>query len=237
MSIIGKFLKIAGKDPNGNAKGVAVTENGEVKVQADELEGLLEEIRDKDFATDTKLELVRALLESINSKDYSTEVTLQAVLTELANLSDGTKAMKVQQTGSIVETENIITRGIYTSSLSTRVKNVPPGATGCTVSLIIHGVTGTFTAEQGVRGNLYVYTRDNASSNYSRVVSTKNKSTRGGQIFQFFPGANTVSSEGDYASYNIKLHEGLRVGFYCFITGTFEAGEGFDLEADITWMY
>ena len=33
MSIIGKFLKIAGKDPNGNAKGVAVTENGEVKVQ------------------------------------------------------------------------------------------------------------------------------------------------------------------------------------------------------------
>src|SRR5690554_1316193 len=30
---IGKFLKIAGKDPNGNAKGVAVTENGEVKVQ------------------------------------------------------------------------------------------------------------------------------------------------------------------------------------------------------------
>ena len=33
MSIIGKFLKIAGKDPNGNVKGVAVTENGEVKVQ------------------------------------------------------------------------------------------------------------------------------------------------------------------------------------------------------------
>jgi len=33
LSIIGKFLKIAGKDPNGNAKGVAVTENGEVKVQ------------------------------------------------------------------------------------------------------------------------------------------------------------------------------------------------------------
>src|SRR5690554_2290292 len=30
---MGKFLKIAGKDPNGNAKGVAVTENGEVKVQ------------------------------------------------------------------------------------------------------------------------------------------------------------------------------------------------------------
>lgn len=26
-------MKIAGKDPNGNAKGVAVTENGEVKVQ------------------------------------------------------------------------------------------------------------------------------------------------------------------------------------------------------------
>src|SRR5690554_2632684 len=30
---MGKFLKIAGKDPHGNAKGVAVTENGEVKVQ------------------------------------------------------------------------------------------------------------------------------------------------------------------------------------------------------------
>lgn len=27
-------MKIAGKDPNGNAKGVAVTENGEVKVQS-----------------------------------------------------------------------------------------------------------------------------------------------------------------------------------------------------------
>lgn len=144
---------------------------------------------------------------------------------------------EITQTGSIVKTENIITRGIYTSALPTRVKNVPPGAIGCTVSLIIHGVTGTFTAEEGVRGNLYVYTRDNTSSNYSRVVLTKNKSTRGGQIFQFFPGANTVSSEGDYASDNIKLHEGLRVGFYCVITGTFEAGEGFDLEVDITWMY
>lgn len=172
--MIGKFLKIAGKDPNGNAKGVAVTENGEVKVQ---------------------------------------------------------------QSGSIVETENIITRGIYTSSLYTIVKNVPPGATGCTVSLIIHGVTGTFTAEQGVLGKFYVYTRDNTSSNYSRIVETKKKSSRGGQIFQFFPGANRISEEGNYASDNIKLHEGLRVGFYCSITGTFEAGEGFDLEADIAWMY
>ena len=31
---MGKFLKIAGKDPHGNAKGIAVTENGEVKVQS-----------------------------------------------------------------------------------------------------------------------------------------------------------------------------------------------------------
>ena len=127
MSIIGKFLKIAGKDPNGNAKGVAVTENGEVKVQADELEGLLEEIRDKDFATDTKLELVRALLESINSKDYSTEVTLQAVLTELANLSDGTKAMKVQQTGSIVASDSEIysNRIFQTIPASTKQEILP----------------------------------------------------------------------------------------------------------------
>jgi hypothetical protein len=202
--LIGKFLKIAGKDPDGNVKGVAVTENGEVKVQqtgsigqtrdgkdewitpitmwerqlstglylppgaiednsdvgkprikADELEGLLEEIRDKDFATDTKLELVRALLESINSKDYSTEVTLQAVLTELANLSNGTKAMKVQQTGSIVSYKNLLENVIIpvNTTLYTDVVNFSTNLIGWN---IMPNVAGNLTVAVVPRFRGYV---------------------------------------------------------------------------------
>ena len=41
-------MKIAGKDPNGNAKGVAVTENGEVKVQQTGSNVSVEKLIDKE---------------------------------------------------------------------------------------------------------------------------------------------------------------------------------------------
>ncbi len=62
-----RLLKIAGRDPDGNAKPFSLTDNGEALVkESSELSQQIEDIKDKDFATETTLSQTNATLETID---------------------------------------------------------------------------------------------------------------------------------------------------------------------------
>lgn len=104
-----RLLKIAGRDPDGNAKPFSLTDNGEALVkESPELSQQIEDIKDKDFATETTLETIDGVLDSILAKiiaapataakqdaakevldaiagkDFATQTTLAAILAKLS---------------------------------------------------------------------------------------------------------------------------------------------------------
>lgn len=62
-----RLLKIAGRDPDGNAKPFSLSDNGEALVkESPELSQQIEDIKDKDFATETTLSQTNATLETMD---------------------------------------------------------------------------------------------------------------------------------------------------------------------------
>ena len=101
-----RLLKIAGRDPAGNAKPFSVTDNGEVLVkESPELSQQIEDIKNKDFATQTTLAAILAKL----SADPATQTTLNALKTLFDNGS-----AKVQLSGSNLALRQTIVTGAKT---------------------------------------------------------------------------------------------------------------------------
>ena len=101
-----RLLKIAGRDPAGNAKPFSLTDNGEALVkESPELSQQIEDIKNKDFATQTTLAAILAKL----SADPATQTTLNALKTLFDNGS-----AKVQLSGSNLALRQTIVTGAKT---------------------------------------------------------------------------------------------------------------------------
>lgn len=77
-----KFLRIAGKDPLGNARPLNVTDAGDLKVQESaEMIALIEGLEGKDFSTEDTLAAAKAVLIDIQT---ATESLLEKVISSPA---------------------------------------------------------------------------------------------------------------------------------------------------------
>lgn len=110
------LLRIAGKNPSGNAQPFSVTDTGDVKVQESaEMIALIEDLEGKDFSTENTLAAVKAVLDSILAKviaapateytaaaaklvldaiagkDFATQTTSAAILAKLSDLATAAK--------------------------------------------------------------------------------------------------------------------------------------------------
>ena len=77
-----------GKDSSGNYHPIEVDVDGKQYVIDEQLATKLDTLIAKDFATETKLEAVRALLELVEGKDFATETTLDTRLNSLETKID-----------------------------------------------------------------------------------------------------------------------------------------------------
>ena len=117
-----------GKDSNGDFQPFEVDVNGKQYVINEATATKLDTLIAKDFATETKLEAVRALLELVEGKDFATETTLDNRLSSLEtkidtllNSQDVDDNIKVSQNGSILAKDP--TTGDYKELTATQDEN------------------------------------------------------------------------------------------------------------------
>ncbi|WP_163579148.1 hypothetical protein [Gracilibacillus saliphilus] len=151
----------------------------------------------------------------------------------------------VQVTGSLIDKP--LTRRVSTSGTATNIIiDQKIGVKGVFISLIVHGVTGTFSSGQGI--SLRVLT--NAGTEYigqnGRLRLTDDSFTKinsaGQQIAVFYPDLSIDPTDFyanggyiDHKVYPFFLGGVLRVS--TGITGTFGSGEGIDYEVVIQYLY
>ena len=91
ISIVNNKLAVRATEIEALLQGFA-TEGKLEQVRA-----LLQNVSDKDFAKDETLEQARALLDAISTKDFATQTTLAAVLAKLADLESELATIKANQ--------------------------------------------------------------------------------------------------------------------------------------------
>ena len=214
-------------------------------VNTADIKAKLEQVRQllSGVATENKLEQARTLLDAISTKDFATQTTLAAVLAKLGQLETEIQAVKanqlsgdqkVQLSGTIVQ--EVFSRTVRTSNTGTAVITSPSGRVnkGCIIVCTIFGVTGTFQSDEGLR--LQVVTQAGTVPFYTGKFTFPRQSIAGQQIVYMFPGA----SKGDMVDHANRFSMFSGVVPYANrimldISGSFNAGEGFDCHVEIIW--
>lgn len=173
------------------------------------------------------------------SKDNPLEVRvrqLEAELQQLRQLLQNGDA-RVTLTGRIVET--IVPRGVYSETINVTL-TIPDGVRGASVTGRVYGATGKFEVGEGfrLRTRLDVFDRP-------IWVMNSDFSPSGNRFFShlYYPGATPGDAEPEHNTNRSNLVSQIppalfhRLNVYLEITGTFEPGEGFDLAAQVRWLY
>jgi hypothetical protein len=172
-------------------------------------------------------------------KEDNTIVNLADKIDEIHKALVVDKSAGIQLTGRI--TKETLTRAVRVAGNYSADIPVPTYAKGALVQLRIHGITGTFAADEGynLRVNTYlksVYTPD------GELISTLAKSNISfrNQMVVIYPGVNYVTDNYDPANQDRKLINGPIVGdiLRCRvdINGTFATGQGVDCDIHVQWL-
>ena len=147
--------------------------------------------------------------------------------------------VKVQQSGTSLEV--VMPRGILSSTSAVYRSNVPAGAKGLSLTLVVYGATGTLAEGQGIsisyalvpRGqNLWI---NNVLGDETVMLSTS--TTRIGNVnhqVTIYPGLTGVTS-GRVHKWDMAA-AGLRVMTRVDVSGNFGSGEGFDCELRVVYI-
>jgi len=147
--------------------------------------------------------------------------------------------LKVQLSGTFLEV--VMPRGILNSNSEIYRFDVPAGVKGLSLTLAVHGVTGTLAEDQGInisyalvpRGqNLWI---NNVLGDQTVMLSTS--TTRIGNVnhqVTIYPGLTGVTS-GRVHKWDMAA-AGLRVMTRVDVSGNFGSGEGFDCELRVVYI-
>ena len=149
--------------------------------------------------------------------------------------------VKVQQSGTnVVKQEVVLQRGIYSESTGRKILNKPPEARGVHLYCAVPGRTGTFVSGQGLQ-LLCTFNRGASSgtTSYGFELKTERRSEvyLGHHLFigpNFFGLGNAEGKNAIGVVCQMELTTSLN--FTASITGTFEAGQGFDIEVVAVWV-
>src|SRR5690625_2811594 len=144
----------------------------------------------------------------------------------------------VQLTGSNVE-KTLIERGVYQNNPPAVFEsNIPDGARGCMISVIVYGVTGSFENDEGLR--LSVTQRGGVNKLLNAydfgVIQTEMTTNVSNHVVILYPSIDLTNfiALGEVNAVSIPPFGTLRIGVS--VTGTFAEGEGFDLSATIQYL-
>lgn len=139
----------------------------------------------------------------------------------------------------VVKQEVVLARGIRTGEHK-NLLDKPPEARGLHLFCRVFGRTGTFGAGQGMSLACF-FNRSNPPSLTSyglRVITDTSTSMYAGH--HIFIGPDFVGlgdARGEYAIVKVSpMVLTTNLNFWLIITGTFEAGEGFDTEVTAVWV-
>ena len=148
--------------------------------------------------------------------------------------------VKVQQSGTnVVKQEVVLARGIYTETRR-GLLDKPPEARGLHLFCRVFGRTGTFGANEGISLTCIFNRGVPPSLNTYGLKVTTDTSTDNYTGHHIFIGPDFVGlgdAKGEYA--NVKVSPMVlttNLNFKLNISGTFEAGQGFDAEVTAVWV-
>ena len=187
--------------------------------------------------------------EELKGEGGASYVKDKAVLAKLADLESELATIKANQLSgdqkvqlsgtNVVKQEVVLARGIYTETYRS-VLDKPPEARGLHLFCRVFGRTGTFGSGEGL-SLACVFNRGTspAITTYGLEVIT-DISTDNYAGHHIFIGPDFVGlgdAKGEYA--NVKVSPMVlttNLNFRLIISGTFEAGEGFDAEVTAVWV-
>lgn len=146
-------------------------------------------------------------------------------------------AADVRLTGSNVE-KNILWGREIRQSFSPSYMSVSPviGAKGFVLTLIVHGITGTFGPDEGYRLRFSKTVYESRFTDFHNSEWSTSVGNRSGSIITVYPGLSerTDGMNGMLLNLNDLPYPSIRI--QPEIKGTFEDGEGVDCEVVIQWL-
>lgn len=145
-----------------------------------------------------------------------------------------------QLTGSKVEKDTLNGRKIRTSNSGLVRIDRPSGVKGFVVYLMIHGVTGTFSDNEGVsiRLRTYAQSTDGGSTVISSQATKKTSISDRTHLIYFYPSTDlsNLGNPGGSEMIAISVPAPSVISPQIEIEGQFEEGEGIDCEVVIEWL-
>ena len=179
----------------------------------------------------------------VSVKDEQAKTTLGQIDQRLQTLEDTVEdgLQKVQLNGNNELTETVIERKIRTEDSSRIGIQSPIGAKYALVEHFVHGVTGTFSNDEGFRleSGIVSSTGGSAGSRPLILAQTSWETTpsAGGSTAIVY-GASAGIGDGNIqrSVKFIKAPPAPNIRIQIEIAGVFEEGEGVDSEVIVTWL-
>ena len=149
--------------------------------------------------------------------------------------------VKVQLSGTKTTETSPHRRSIRRTTSVSNVMDVPDGARGAYIYLIIHGVTGTFAEGEGARLRVHLMPPAPSPPDAIASILTAYSAHKRSQLVVIDKGSSLGEivpwDERRVAVSGLGLCPGSRMRFDIVISGTFADDEGIDCEVRIKWIY